>query len=102
MIVEFEDEYLLDLYRGKPKGKPRYQAAIIKQYRKTVGVLQMVSSIQELRSFKSLNFEALSGKLQGLFSVRVNKQYRILFKVKDEQVQIEKVISITELSKHYE
>jgi plasmid maintenance system killer protein len=59
----------------------------------------MVSSIQELRS---LNFEALSGNLQGLFSVRVNKQYRILFRIKDEQVQIEKVISVTELSKHYE
>ncbi|MEK6482486.1 type II toxin-antitoxin system RelE/ParE family toxin [Catalinimonas sp. 4WD22] len=102
MIVEFEDEYLLDLYRGKPKGKPKYQATVVKQYRKTVRVFQMVNGIQELRSFRSLNFEALSGNLQGLFSVRVNKQYRVLFRIKDDQLQIEKVISITELSKHYE
>lgn len=102
MIVEFEDEYLLELYRSQPKGKPKYPTNVVKQYRKVIRILQTIDGVNELKNFRSLNFEALKGNLKGLYSVRANQQYRVLFRIKEGQIEIGKIISITELSKHYE
>lgn len=96
MIVEFKDEYLLALYQGTAKGKPKYSQAIIKQFKKTVDKLKLSSHVEELKMFRSLNFEALQNEY---FSVRVNKQYRLILTIKGERLEI---IVIEELSKHYE
>jgi len=46
-----------------------------------------------------LNFEALSGDRKGQYSIRLNKQFRlILIEVEGELIEIE----IVEISKHYE
>lgn len=96
MIVEFEDEYLLKLYQGKAKGKPKFSQEVIKQFKKTVDKLKLSAHIEELKMFKSLNFEALQNNY---YSVRVNKQYRLILTVEGDRLEI---IIIHELSKHYE
>jgi proteic killer suppression protein len=96
MIVEFTDDYLLELYEGTQKGKPKYSQAIIRQYRKTVQKLKFSSNVEELRQLRSLNFESL---LNDYYSVRVNKQYRLILTLKGDHLEI---CVIEELSKHYE
>jgi plasmid maintenance system killer protein len=57
-----------------------------------------ITPLNEIRG-KSLNFEALSGKRKGQFSIRLNKQFRlIIIEAEDELIEIE----IIEISKHYE
>ncbi len=98
MDIEFEDDYLADLYEGKQvRGKPKFQKELIKQFIKTINKLQSSNRIEDLMMFKSLKFEKLVSS--DLYSVRVNIQYRLEFKIfEDEIIQL----SIVKLSNHYE
>ncbi|MDR0691839.1 MAG: type II toxin-antitoxin system RelE/ParE family toxin [Prevotellaceae bacterium] len=104
MTVVFEKEYLRDLYKtGRTIGKKhRFQPEIARKYRFCIGVLLAANSIEDLYIINSLNYEVLKGDKKGISSIRVNKQYRIEFTVKDEASEpIVTVCNILELSKHY-
>jgi proteic killer suppression protein len=100
VIIEFENDDLADLYEGNDvKGKPKYQKTLIKAFMKTVRILQVAPNPKYLYRFRSLNYEPLKGKKKGLFSVRVNNQYRLEFRQHyDNSIT---VINIIELSNHY-
>lgn len=100
MVIRFNNSYLEVLYQGKEtKKKPVYNEEIIIQFKKKIQILQMVESTQALKKFKGLRFKALKGNKLGLYSIRVNKAYRLEFKIIDEQT-IE-VILIEDLTNHY-
>lgn len=105
MIVTFEETYLKELYEnGKTSDKKhRFQPNIIKRYKDKINYLKAASSKEELYPIKSLHFEALHGDKSGLFSVRVNDQYRIEFSI-DENIKqpLLTICNIVELSNHYE
>ena len=104
MIVEFEKEYLRDLYT---KGccsdkKHRFQPDVIKRYKKGIDYLKWASRKEDLFRINSLNFESLKGERTGLFSIRVNDQYRIEFRISESaEEQIMTICNIIELSNHY-
>ena len=103
MIITFKNASLENLYKGRPiKGKPIYSKEVILQFKKTVLRIEQADNIFQLKQFKSLNFEALKGNKKGLFSVRVNKQYRLEFKLVNDKITLTEIILIEELSKHYE
>ena len=107
MIVELMSEELNYLYftpLEEIKGKQSVSQSIIKQFKKKVAILRRISTLSELNEIGSLNFEKLKGDLKDYYSIRLNKQYRIIFKVDErtkDQIKIE-IIQITEISKHYE
>lgn len=85
-------------------GKLPFQKEIIKQFKKKIQLMISVDSIEELRLFKSLHFEALKGDRAGDYSIRLNIQYRLIFSIEKEDsgdIVIE-VVLINEISKHYE
>ena len=103
MIIKFNNTYLEKLYVNEPvKGKPIYGKEVIMQFKKTVLKLEQVENTIQLRQFKSLNFEALKGDKKGLYSVRVNKQYQLEFKIENDYITLVEIILIEGLSKHYE
>jgi toxin HigB-1 len=102
MKVIFNNEKLQTLYEGTFKGKPTFAKPIIEKFIERIETIANVTSSIELLKFRSLNFEALKGKLKGFYSIRVNKQYRILFRIEADEILIEEIIIIEELSKHYE
>ncbi|MDR0559461.1 MAG: type II toxin-antitoxin system RelE/ParE family toxin [Prevotellaceae bacterium] len=105
MIVTFEKEYLRDLYEtGKSVDKKyRFQPEIVRKYRHCIDLMRNSPNTNSLARYNSLNFEKLTGNRQGLFSIRVNKQYRIEFTVKNEGVEtVVTVCNILELSNHYQ
>ena len=72
---------------------------MIKQYQAKVRILTIIESLKDLYPIRSLNLKALSGKRKGQYSIRLNKQFRlILIELNDELIEIE----IIEISKHYE
>ncbi len=107
MRVYFNSQELADLYAvplDLIKGKSKFSKDIIKQYKKKVIILLTIKGVIELKQHKGLNFERLKGSLKDYYSIRLNKQYRLLFKIKEgieEEIIIEKIL-ITEISKHYE
>lgn len=104
MIVEFEKRYLRDLYhKGKSSDKNhRFQPDVVKRYKKGIDYLKLASKKEDLFRINSLNFESLKGDKIGLFSIRVNDQYRIEFRISESsEEQILTICSIVELSNHY-
>ena len=64
-------------------------------------VLKNIENSYELSKFNSLNFEALLDNKKGLYSIRVDIQYRLEFKLLKNSVILEEIVLIEELSKHY-
>jgi toxin HigB-1 len=99
---ELESYYLTPL--EEIEGKLPFQKDIIKQYKKKIQILISIDSLNELALFKSLNFEGLKGNREGYYSIRLNKQYRLIFILEEQKENqfICEIILITEISKHYE
>lgn len=105
MKIEFEKEYLKELYSaGKTHNKKyRFQKQIIDKYKQTIDKLRVAKRVEDLFPIKSLYYEKLSGNKKGIESVRVNQQYRIEFKstITGEEPDTITICSIIELSNHY-
>lgn len=107
MKVKFktkELEYYYVIPLDNIKGKLSVSKDIIKQYKKKVQVLLSVESVKDLQEFKSLHFELLKGDKKGLYSIRLNIQYRLIFTVEreDDNELVIDIIVLNEISKHYE
>jgi proteic killer suppression protein len=81
MIVSFGDGATEDLYHGRPTSRalrfPREvaNAALIK-----MDLLNGAAAVLDLRSPPGNRLEALKGDLKGLRSIRVNDQWRLVFR----------------------
>ena len=105
MNVEFEKEYLRELYEtGKTTDKKyRFQPQMVNGYLKCIKALDDAMNIEELLRFKSLCYEKLRGNKSGLSSLRINDKYRLefreLFSI-DNILQVE-ICSIVDITNHY-
>ena len=102
MRIEFQDDYLEQLYLDIAKGKPKFQEIVIKKYRKTIDLLVTIGSSQKFHDFKGLNFEALTRNRKGSYSVRIDYHYRLIFRLENDILELEEIILIDELSNHYQ
>ena len=82
MKVEFEKEYLRELYcTGKTTDKrQRFQPQVVNGYLKCVKYLIKVKRMDDLFFINSLNYKKLKGDKKGFSSVRINNQYRLEFR----------------------
>jgi len=81
MIKSFGDRTTEDLYHGSSSAKVRRLPPEVKTlalYK--LDVLNAVVALKELRSPPGNRLEALKGDLIGFHSIRINKQWRIVFK----------------------
>lgn len=105
MIINFEEDYLEELYEnGKSTSKKyRIQPQIVAKYKKAIDYLKAADRIEDLFPIKSLNYEKLSGDKDGIESVRAGDKYRIEFisKLSTSNERILTICSILELSNHY-
>lgn len=100
MVVVFENAELESLYQnGKGRGKQQYSDKVINKFSIVVQIMESSSSTNELRKFKFLHFEKLSGHFYGKFSVRVQDEYRIIFRIEKDKLLIEE-IHIEDMSNH--
>ncbi len=101
MIIKFNNKHLEEIYTNTFKGKPKYSQDVITKFKKIIIILKNVENSFELSKFKGLNFEALKGDKKGLYSVRVDINYRLEFKLLKDLIVLEEIVLIEELSKHY-
>lgn len=92
MIRSFADAATEDLYNGVDSAKVRRIPADIRDRAvRKLDVLNAASVLDDLAAVPGNNLEALKGELAGYHSIRVNKQWRIVFKWNNgaEEVRIE-------------
>ena len=104
MTIRFGKDYLRMLYEeGRCLDKKhRFQPSVIAKYQNRVDILISATRKEDLFPLKALNFEALSGDKQGLFSIRVDLKYRLEFEIEEQDGEFHITIcTLHELSNHY-
>jgi proteic killer suppression protein len=82
--------YMWQIYEAPRarKSLKRLPLEILKRYEKWKDIVQ-ISGPQGLRSIRGFRDEALTGKLFGYRSSRLNIQYRIIYRVVANEVYVE-------------
>ncbi len=78
MIKDFRDSWLQGFFIDDVYHK-KIPASIRKQLFKKIQILDDATCDMDLRSMPSNHFEKLSGSLKERCSIRVNKQWRLIF-----------------------
>ena len=95
MRLHFDDDELRRLYEEPDYVIKRLGPDITKAYRKKIGFLVAAESELDLRNYKALHYEKLSGDRDGQHSIRLNKQWRLILRVEaDEDGRLLIVIEI--------
>ncbi|MBX2999452.1 MAG: type II toxin-antitoxin system RelE/ParE family toxin [Caldilineaceae bacterium] len=87
MIVSFADEATADLYHGRNTSRVRrFPHDILHRALVRLDVLNTAQHLMDLSSPPGNRLEALSGDWSGFHSIRINKQWRIVFRWEDGNV----------------
>ena len=88
MITSFGDKATENLYHGLASKETRkYPNDLIKIAVRKLDMLNGTQDLKDLRSPPGNQLEALKGNLKGFFSIRVNSQWRIVFKWESRQAK---------------
>jgi proteic killer suppression protein len=86
MIASFGDKRTEDLYHGRLTGRSRrVPADIVAAALRKLDMIQAAVRLEDLRVPPNNRLEALRGDLKGLHSIRINDQWRLLFRWEDGQ-----------------
>ncbi len=84
MRIVFADERLARICTDEAH-KLGLPIAIIKMARRRLVQLEAATDERDLRNLVSLHFKKLSGEYEGQRSIRVNDQYRIHFRLDEDE-----------------
>ena len=99
MRIRFANKRLRGLYvsASAPKGLDHDAH---KAYCDKVRLIATAPNEQDLRNLKSLRYEKLKGTRSGQWSIRVNKQWRLILRPEQGHDSTTTIV-IEELTKHY-
>jgi len=81
VISSFGDAATADIYHGSDtKAARRIRRELWRRVQQKLDLLNACTSIDDLRIPPANRLEKLKGDLAGSYSIRVNQQYRIVFK----------------------
>ncbi len=81
VIASFGDATTADIYHGSDtKTARRIRRELWSRVQRKLDLLNACTSIEDLRIPPANRLEKLKGDLAGFYSIRVNQQYRIVFK----------------------
>ena len=77
VIGSFGDRATENLFHGGPT---RFPPGIVRTALQTLDMVHAATSLRDLASPPGNRLEALKGDLKGFYSIRVNRQWRIVFR----------------------
>lgn len=97
MNFRFQSSELEGLYY-EGKGISKYPDFVARAFFKKIQIIKNAKHEGDIREIKGNHFEKLKGH-ENKFSLRLNKQYRLIFSIEESS---KRVIVIEEISNHYE
>jgi proteic killer suppression protein len=91
MLARIADR-TLDRLDTDPEYTAGYSQAIVKAFRELMQWVRSVDDENELRRMKSLRFEKLKGKRKGEYSMRLNRQFRLIFQIEEAEEEHNRVV----------
>jgi toxin HigB-1 len=83
MIKSFKDKQLEKFFDQELSKIPN---DIVRSLANKIEILNSASSLNDLKLLPGSNLEPLKGPRQGQYSIRVNKQWRLCFEWRDDNV----------------
>lgn len=83
MIKSFKSKDAQSVFEGKSVKK---WLSFQNQIEKRLQILDMATTLEDLKNLPSNRFEALKGDRKGQYSIRINQQWRVCFKWFDGEV----------------
>lgn len=83
MEIEYDDDDLRRLYFEKAF-TAGYSPAIVNGFRRLVQFIRSAMDERDLRAMKGFRFEKLKGNRSHQYSMRINKQWRLIFEIRGE------------------
>jgi len=81
VIVSFADATTADVYHGSDtRAARRLPRELWSRIQQKLDLLNACTSVEDLRVPPANRLEKLKGDLAGFYSIRVNQQYRIVFR----------------------
>lgn len=80
MDVEFEDDTLALIETSKA-ADTRLPVGVIQSARRKLNVIRAATDERTLRNWKSLHYEKLKGNRDDQRSIRLNSQWRLVFRI---------------------
>lgn len=81
MIRSFGDKSTEDLYNGQNSAQARKVPTTIRAIAlRKLDILNAATTVADLRSPPGNRLEQLSGNLHGFYSIRINQQWRLVFR----------------------
>jgi proteic killer suppression protein len=84
MEIEFLDKSL-ELVETERAAETKLPTAVIDSLRDKLVVLRAAPDERTLRNWRSLHYEKLKGNREGQRSIRISKQWRLVFVINTEQ-----------------
>lgn len=81
--IAFVNKKLEKLYT-QGKGARKYPPQVVKAFVQVVSLIETVGNESELYAFKGLHVQALSGNRKGEFSIRLNRQFRLIYNIQKD------------------
>ena len=98
MRVTFANRRLDRCYHARSAATREWIDNIGDRYIRSIELMKMVSSMQDLRAYPSLRLHRLHGRRAGQFAISLNARWRLIFTHDD----YEETIRILEVSNHYD
>ncbi|MHB8203308.1 MAG: type II toxin-antitoxin system RelE/ParE family toxin [Desulfomonilaceae bacterium] len=83
MIKTFKDKRLEKFFEQEPSKIPNN---LVRSLANKLEILDSASTLNDLSCLPGNNLEALKGSRQGQYSIRVNKQWRLCFEWRNDNV----------------
>ena len=81
MIASFGDRTTEDLYHGRPTQRAsRFPKDVLPVALRKLDMVNSAAKLGDLRSPPGNRLEALGGDLKGFYSIRINDQWRVVFR----------------------
>jgi len=81
MIVSFGDKATEDLFHGKATARVRrFPADVVGTVLRKLDTINAARDLKDLQSPPGNRLEALKGDLKSFYSIRVNEQWRVVFR----------------------
>jgi proteic killer suppression protein len=95
---DFRSRQLRLLYTEN-KDAHRYPAGVVDAFFEVIAVIKAAKNENDLRALKGLHFEKLSGERAGQYSMRINKQYRLIIIIEEDDY--DKLIWIIQIEDYH-
>ena len=89
----FKTKKFEELYT-KQKNAHKYAEGVVEAFFEAMAIIRAAKDERDLRAFKSLRLEKLSGKRKDEYSLRLNQQWRLIIKFEEDEGKTVLIIGI--------